>query len=325
MFRRKSRPGIRAKGTTWRAMAGLANVALLAVALTVLALGCNGKPEERRFRVAVDILPYADLVSQVAGELAEVEVLVPPGSSPHTYELTPRQRAFLEEADLVVANGLGLEPWLEELLKKGTRGRVLLVGEKVPAEMLIGVEGHAHAGEEASQVVDPHVWLDPQLMALLAEEVAGAMAELEPSRAEEFRRNARAFREKIEQLDEEIRKELEDITRRDFVAYHSAWAYFARRYGLVQVGVVEERPGEEPGARELARLAEEMRRTGTTVIFTEPQLNPQAAKVLAREVGSQVKVVELDPLGREDDPERSDYLSLMRYNLQRMVGALGGK
>lgn len=286
--------------------------------------GCGGRKAEKRWRVAVDILPYADLVLRVAGDNVEVEVLVPAGASPHAYDLTPRQWAFLEDSDLVVVNGLGLEPWLENLFKKGVGARILQIGEKIPPEMLITVEGdqHHHPDGESSGPVDPHIWLDPQIMSLAAEEVAEAMADLDPERAGYFRERAREFRKDVEELDGEIRGEITSLPRREFVAYHSAWSYFARRYGLVQVGAIEDRPGEEPGAGRLARLADEMRKADTSVVFTEPQLDSRVAEVLAREVGRQVKVVELDPLGRDDDPERDDYLSLMRYNLRKMVEAL---
>lgn len=328
MFRSGDRgrilPGLRAREI--KVVMAMAVISL-AMGFIVPVAGCGEGREEARWKVAVDILPYADLVYQVASGQVQVEVLVPPGASPHTYDLTPRQRAFVEEADLVVANGLGLEPWLDELIGKGARGRVILLGERLPPDVLLRVdrEGHGHVADERVGPVDPHVWLDPQLMALMAEEVAGVLAEMDPGNADFFWDNARAFRERIELLDEEIRKELSRLARRDFVAYHSAWAYFARRYGLVQAGVVEERPGEEPGAGELARLVEEMRDAGTNVVFTEPQLSSQVAEVLAREVGPGVRVVELDPLGRDDDPDRSDYIGLMRFNLRRMVEALGGR
>ncbi len=308
-------------------------------ALVLMGGGCGEEKTMKGWKVAVDILPYGDLVSRVSGGRVEVEVLIPAGASPHSYDLTPRQWAFLEEADLVVVNGLGLEPWMDDLLKKGVGKKVLVVGELIPPEMLISVgEGRPdHPCEVHTGVckavecpsgccesgpVDPHVWLDPHIMSLVAEEIAAVLAELDPDRSGFYRDKAREFREEVERLDEEIRRELSSLKHRRFVAYHSAWTYFCRRYGLVQVGVIEDRPGEEPGAGKLVRLADEMRSTETMVVFTEPQLGSRVGEILAREVGSRVKVVELDPLGRDDDPERSDYIRLMRYNLRRMVSAL---
>lgn len=275
--------------------------------------------------MAVDIYPLADFCRRVGGERVEVEAMVPPGASPHTYELTAAQMRYLSEADLLVVNGLGLTPWAEDTLARaGNPGALVLkAGEAVPESQLLappGVEGEDAVEEEA--VHDPHVWLDPRLAMDMVRAVGEAMAAVDPPNAAAYREGAEGFVRELERLDREIAEAVSSFGHREFISFHSTWAYFARRYGLDMVGVVEELPGKEPSLGEVASLVELASSRGIRAIFAEPQLNYRVAEMLAEESGGRVGVYVLDPLGDPSDPERGDYLSLMRYNLDVMRQAM---
>ncbi len=297
------------------------------------AVGGCGKGEEgaAKVKIAVDILPLAQVCSSLGGDLVYVEVLVPPGSSPHTYELTPGQVEFLSEADIVVVNGLGLAPWAEEipLRVENPRLKVINAGERIPVGDLIPIsnsldfhEQHQESGAERSLNYDPHFWLDPVLMAPVAEALGNALIDVDPDHASAYRENLQAFLQGLDALHDEIRTRTGAFTHRDFIAFHSSWTYFARRYGLRQLGVIEERPGKEPSSQEIAELVKLAREQGVVAIFAERQFNPRVAEVVAEETGGEVRVFTLDPLGDPGDPARADYFSLMRYNLGIMEEAL---
>jgi zinc transport system substrate-binding protein len=108
---------------------------------------------------------------------------------------------------------------------------------------------------------------------------------------------------------------------RKYVAFHPAWSYFARRYGLEEVGVIQESPGREPTPRHIENLIRAIEAFGIQAVFAEPQLNPTAAEAIAAEAG--VKVLILDPLGGPDLPGRDSYIGLMEYNLEIMRRAMG--
>jgi zinc transport system substrate-binding protein len=302
-------------------------ISTAAFALMVPFAGCveSGRGE-KMLRVAADIVPLADFCREIGGELVEVESLVPPGASPHAYELTTGQMRFLAGADVLVTNGLELTPWAEDVFSKAGNPDVVAVvaGEAVPYGELMIIPGHdGGTGEHDDHgVYDPHVWLDPNLAVYMVEAVRDGFIQADAENARSYAENADRYIEELLRLDGEIREEVETFSRREFVAFHSSWIYFARRYGLEQAGVIEEQPGKEPSAGEIARLFDMVKARGVRAIFAEPQFSPRAAVAIAEETGGEVAVSILDPLGDPEDPERNTYLKMMKSNLGVMGEAL---
>jgi len=304
------------------------------LALAALAGGCGdggGSGAGGKLKVAASIQPLADFCRRVGGERVEVQLMVPAGASPHTYEPTASQMKFLSEARLLVVNGLELEAWASDILEKvGNRELVKVdTASRIPRKELIAAgeeDEKGGEGEEAEHehgAFNPHVWLDPVLASFQVEAIRDALAEVDPEHAAEYRNNADAFLQELVELDAWVRAQLEGFQRKGFVAFHASWPYFARRYGLDMVGVVEELPGKEPSAADIASLLERMRAAGVTAVFAEPQFSPRAAQALAEASGGEVKVAVLDPLGSPDDPETATYTDLIRYDVARMGEALG--
>jgi ABC-type Zn uptake system ZnuABC Zn-binding protein ZnuA len=313
--------------------------ALLVASLAGGCGGARGADSGGRVKVAASIAPRADFVARVGGDRVDVELMVPAGASPHTFEPTSGQMKFLSEARLLILNGLELETWAADILGKVGNNQLVRVetAAAVPAGELIATgeeehedegEGHEDEGEghESDEhrhgVYNPHVWLDPELAVYQVQAIRDALVEVDPEHAQEYRDNASALIEELGELDAWIRERVASFTRRKFVAFHSAWAYFAARYGLEMVGVVEELPGKEPSAADIAALVEKIRAEGVTVIFAEPQFNPRVAEAVASTSGGGVRVAILDPLGNPDDPATNAYDKLMRHDVVEMGKAL---
>jgi zinc transport system substrate-binding protein len=305
------------------------------VLIATLAGGCGGSKGDGagdKVKVAVSIAPLADFVKQVGGERVEVELMVPSGSSPHTYEPTTAQMKFLSEASLLVLNGLELEAWAAEVLGNvGNSGLVKVeCASYIPEADLItaGADEHEQEGEtdeheQENGIYDPHVWLDPELAAYQVEAIRDALIETDAEHAREYRGNAAAYIGQLESLDAWIREQVDSFERKNLVAFHSAWNYFARRYGLGMVGVVEELPGKEPSAADIVELVEAIRAEGVTVVLAEPQFSTRAAEAVAEASGGEVKVAIVDPLGDPDDPAVNTYDKLLRHDVEEMEKALG--
>jgi ABC-type Zn uptake system ZnuABC Zn-binding protein ZnuA len=263
----------------------------------------------------------ADFFRQVGGDAVEVEMLIPAGASPHIYELTSQQMRFLSEADVLVINGLGLTPWAEELFDKVDNPDLITVtaGEAVLESDLIEISENSDEGHQHEDgVYDPHVWLDPNLAVFQVEAIRDAFIEADPDNRERYRENTGKYLEELEVLDSDITADVSTFSETKFVSFHPAWAYFADRYGLEQIGVVEELPGKEPGAGEIAELVDLIKEEGVKVIFTEPQFNAKAAEAIAQETGAEVVTKDLDPVGDPDDPDKDTYIGLMKHNLEVM-------
>ncbi|MBU1669525.1 MAG: metal ABC transporter substrate-binding protein [Actinobacteria bacterium] len=294
-------------------------VVLAVVTLSILPAGCGGQDTSGRLKVSASIVPLADFCSRVGGEHVEVQCLVPPGAGcGHTFEPTPGSMDFLSKAGVFVENGLGLESWATDVLSKITRPDVVRVvaAEAVPADLLLpSVEGEP--GLE-----DPHVWLDPSLAVYQVEAIREGLVEADPSNAEVYQRNAAAYIEELKGLDGELRRELEQVKGASFISTHPTWTYFAPHFGLVQVGEVEELPGKEPSARRIAELMEKVKEFDVKAVFAEPQLSPRALEIITKDAGPGVKVATVDPVGDPDNPEVSDYIKMMRFDVGVMSEAL---
>jgi zinc transport system substrate-binding protein len=296
----------------------LKSIAVVAVWLWFILIGgvaCGGETQTPSAApdtvlVAASIAPLADFAQQVGGDRVQVVTLVPPGASPHTYELTPAQAEQVARADVLVLNGVGLEYWADKLIQSTGNPNLIVVDTSKGIEIM--------AGEATEAGGNPHIWLDPRNAIVQVEHIRAALLRVDPAHADNYRANAKRYSAELWELDREISNEVATWSNQQFIAFHPAWVYFARRYGLEQAAVIERSPGREPSPAEVARIVETARRIEAKAIFAEPQFSAKAAQTIAEESG--VQVLFLDPLGSSlDDPS---YLSLMRSNLAQMVQVL---
>jgi zinc transport system substrate-binding protein len=269
--------------------------------------------------VVASILPLGDFCRKIGGDLVQVAVLIPPGASPHLFEPTPWAVSRAARARVFVYVGAGLDPWAERLLHTREARNVAVV-EAVQGIPLLGeAEEKGDAGHHHLESGNPHVWLDPVLMAGVCRRIAGALEKVDPAHREVYQANLQAYLKDLQALDREIRARVATFRIREFVSFHPSFSYFARRYGLKELGSIEVSPGREPSPRYLQNLIAAIRRYGVRVVFAEPQFSPRIAQVIAQEAG--VKVLTLDPLGGRP-PYGDDYLALMRDNLKIMTEAM---
>ena len=261
--------------------------------------------------VVASIAPLGDFVRHVGGDRVKVEVLVPPGASPHTFEPTPAQVRRLATADLLVLNGVGLEFWAEKMVQSAANPnlRVVVTSEGLDIMQTVDEEGKVGG--------NPHVWLDPINAALQVARIRDALIEVDRADKDIYLKNGAAYIEDLKALDREIMLTVAQFREKRFVAFHSAWVYFARRYGLEQAAVIERVPGSEPSPGEIAQVVETIRRVKAKAIFAEPQLSSRVAEAIAAETGA--RVLFLNPLG---DPPDYAYIPTMRHNLEQLEQAL---
>lgn len=296
---------------------------MLAILLAAPALGTAAT---RPLSVVTTLHPLALIVSEIGGERVRVETLVPPGASPHAFEPAPGDVARIARARAFVRVG-AVDDWAARLAAAAPRGLTVLVLLEVPGiEPLLAPGAAARGGTPADAQAagpDPHVWLDPiRVRDAVLPALEALLTRLDPAGAELYQTRRAAFAARLGDLDAEIRSILAQAPGRRFVPFHRAWTYFAARYGLEELGAVEEFAGEEPTPRELAALVEAARRAGIPAVMIEPQLDDRVAKAIGAEFGARTVVV--DPLGDSSDPARASYLELMRYNARAFRAALGG-
>lgn len=258
---------------------------------------------------AATIFPLSTWVAELTGNAADIVTLLPAGANPHTFEPVPATLKALSRARLLVSVGAGLDGWATRLLGGTAEGvATLVLGDHVPLLPL-----------EEEQGRDPHFWLDPILVRDYALPVlVDVLCRIEPERAPMYRRRASQWHDELSQLDARMRERLAPVRGRAYVAVHSAWRYFARRYGLVEAATVEPIPGRELSAKEMVVLVEEVRRSGARALVVEPFVFSKLARQIAGETG--VRLVTVDPFG--SGSLIGGYTRLLEENARRFVEAL---
>ena len=261
--------------------------------------------------VAVSILPQKYFVERIAGDHVSVMVLVGPGRSPATFEPTARQMAQLAGARIYFQIGVPFESvWADRFGAVNPAMRLVdtsagIALRNLDAGRVAGPSG-AHAG-----VADPHIWLDPILVKTVATHIRDAMMEVDPGRRQAYEANYEALIGDLDSLDAEIRQLLDQVSSRTFIAYHSAWGYFADRYGLNQIVIESE--GKEPGARALAEIMQAGADAGVRVVVVQQQFSVRSARTVAESLGAEL--LQLDPLAE-------DWLANMRLTARSIYLAL---
>ena len=281
---------------------------LPALVLGTLALtGCAAptRSADSRVHVVAAFYPLAYAAQQVGGDRVTVETLTKPGGEPHDLELLPRQILDIQDAALVVHLS-HFQPAVDAAVAAHAAERSLDVAEA--ADLLTLTEEHDHGA------VDPHFWLDPTRLAAVGEAIADRLAQSDPAGAAAYRANAAAFTAQLTTLDAEVETGLATCTNRDLVTGHSAFGYFAERYGFTQEPISGLSPDLEPRASDLAHVVEFVREHDVRTIYAETIASPLITQALARETGARIAVLDTVE-GISDESAAADYPGVMRANL----------
>lgn len=260
---------------------------------------------------------------QVLGEVADVEVLMPAGTDPHSFAISAAQAEAMEEADLVVANGLGLEDGVLENVAAAADVGVVVLEIAPEVDPIAYGDG---AGNDAGRF-DPHVWTDPTRMQWPAELIAEAAIDEFPIDADGIRRAADDYVAELAAMEKAMIERFEVIAPgdRQLVTNHHVFGYFAKRFGFEVVGAVLPSGSTlaSPSASDLEDLADAIRATGVPAIFADSSQPARLAEVLGDEVGLDVEVVGLftESLGPPGSGAET-YLEMLDTNTDRIVAAL---
>ncbi len=258
--------------------------------------------DQDQLDITVSIIPQKYFVKKIGGDRVDVNVMVEPGVTPHTYEPKPQQLQALSEAEAYIATGVPFEKvWMDRISQANPE--MLTVDSSEGIEKLTMVDhdhghddhGHDHNHNEEESNLDPHVWLSPRLVKIQAQKIYETLVELDPKYQETYQTNLDNFLQEIDELDNKIRNNLANLEQRKFIVFHPAWGYFAEEYNLTQVPV--EVGGQEPSAAELSNLIKEAKTENIKVIFAQPELSSQSAETIAKEINGEVLLI--SPLGQD--------------------------
>lgn len=291
-------------------------IALILTLCLLLMTGCGNSSRQDRtvdFRIVTSFYPMYIMALNITQGIDGVQVDNMAGQQTgclHDYQLQNKDMKNLEQANVFIINGAGMESFMEKVTDSLPDLTVIDSGENIPRVI-------DETGEE-----NPHLWVNISNAAQQTDNIAEGLMKADPAHAEQYRANADKYIEKLSALEQEMQRRLKNCKTRNIITLHEAFPYFAQEFDLNVVRVINREPDSQPSARELAETIREIRETNVAAVFVEPQYPDSAANIVAAESGASVYT--LDPaVTGDEDPDA--YLRVMRENLETLCEALGGE
>jgi ABC-type Zn uptake system ZnuABC Zn-binding protein ZnuA len=262
-----------------------------------------------------------DIVSQVGGDKISVEVLLPLGTDPHSFSPTPQDAAKIADADIIFANGAGLEEFLKPLMDSvGGSSKVVEVSKGINYRSIVDVESGSK-----QPIEDPHTWMDPNNVMIWVDNTVRALSEQDPNNAAYYLENGLTYQAKLRELDSWIRSQVSIIPEQDrkLVTDHLVFGYFSDRYSFSQVGAII--PGfsslAEPSAKDIAQIEDSILKMGVKAIFISVGVNENLAKRISEDTGTRLVTLYMHSLS-DKGGDADNYIDFMRYDVTSIVNAL---
>lgn len=299
-------------------------VFLAVLLLTGLLTGCSSGGKEMQANaisnsetgtdqvvIAASFYPVYIMLMNITLDMPDVRIVdmtQPTTGCLHDYTVTPEDMKNLEDANVLVVNGAGMESFMEKVLQQFPDLNTIDSSLNIPL---------INSSEEEGD--NPHIWVSISNAILQVDNIGAQLSEMFPEYAAGFSANTDAYVKKLEALKEKMHQELDGLPSRDIITFHEAFPYFAEEFNLNIAGVIEREPGSEPSAAELADAIDTINDLKIKALFAEPQYPATAAETIAEETGSKVYI--LDP-AVTGPMEPDAYLDIMESNLNVLKEAL---
>ena len=302
---------------------------ILSLSAVVLLSACSGDDDsssEGKLKVITTVSPITSIVENIGGTAIDLEGVIPEGVNSHTFEPPPSVVGSIEDADLIILNGLKLEEPTLELAESNKKDSavVLLLGDGTltPDQYKYDFSFPQDQGKP-----NPHLWLNPELATSYATLVHDKLVELDGANKDYYDTNFDTFTKRLERLDQQMLVAAQTVPEdnRKLLTYHDSWAYWADRYGFTVIGAIQPSDFSEPSASEVAGLIDQVRDEDVPAIFGSEVFPSDVLKTIAREAGAKyVDDLRDDDLPGKPGSDDHSYLGLMVNNMRVMIPALGG-
>jgi len=307
-------------------MRRIAVVLALIIAVISITTGCNrdasdnaiNQEDKGKLKIFTSFYPMYYITEQIVQDKAEIINMIPAGVEPHDWEPTLKMMAQLQESDIFIYNGAGMELWADRVIENMNTSRTKIVETSKGLELISGEEDDDDHGD-----YDPHVWVSPMNLKRQALNVLNALIEKDNSNEEYYRANYDKLAARLDELDNDIREAAKGFKTNIIVTSHEAFGYFAKEYGLKQIPIRGISPQQEPSPAKLAEIVKICRDNNIRYIFVEKFVNPKYSETIAREIDGDVLTLNAaHGLTKEEMDKGMDYISIMYENLENLKKAL---
>lgn len=304
----------------------LGALTLIAVMLTACSNreSKNNEEKDNTINIVTSFYGIEALTEEIGGDKVSIESVIPEAMEPHDFDIKAKDMKAIEEADIFIYNGAGMESWIEDV-EAAISGKELIVVEASKGVELINAdeedeedgehEGHNHSGK------DPHTWLGLSEAKIQGENIKNALVEKDAKNKEYYEENLKIFNEKIDNIIKEYNPKFKELANKNFVTGHATFGYLCRDFGLTQKSIEGVFAEGEPSPKELQNLMEYCKGNNIKTIFVEELISTQLSDTLAKEVGAQTKQI-YTLHSNEDGKSFSDVL---KYNVETIYSAMNNK
>jgi zinc transport system substrate-binding protein len=300
---------------------------IITILLTLILLsGCsNIEAESDKPNVIVTLFPQYDMVRAIAKDKVNLELLLPAGVEPHSYEPTPNTIIRINESDLIVYTSDIMETWISNLFTELNDQGPIVVNSSNGVELITHLEEEHSDEEDHDEEYDPHFWLDPLNAKIMAENITAGLIEMDPENADFYQANANIYLSELDKLDQEF-IDLFNRVKLNKIIYggHFAFGYLSNRFNIeILSPYTGYSPDAEPSVSSLAELINVMQENQIKVIFYEELVDPKIARTISEQTGANIEVLHgAHNLSLEEMAQGLTYLDVMRSNIEKLKVAL---
>ena len=308
---------------------------LILVAIVVIAIFSIGlfnlpsvesTTSSKKLNVMASFYPMYDFAKKVGGDKVEVTNMVSAGTEPHDWEPSATDIKKLEEADVFIYNGAGMEHWTQDVLGSLENRNLKVVEASKGITLLEGNEEEENSKEANSStgaIYDPHVWLNPLNAKVEMKNIKNAFVKVDPDNKNYYEKNYKRYANKFDQLNQEYKEGLSNIKSKNLITSHEAFGYLCQAYGLNQVGIEGLSADSEPDASRMNEIIQFSKDNHVKTIFFEELVSPKVSKTIADEIGAKTVVLNpIEGLTNKEIKAGKDYFSAMKSNLKILEKAL---
>ena len=327
--------------------------ATMALSICSCGVGKYAELDENKLLIVTTLFPQYDFAKQIAGDKAEVVLLLSPGVESHDFEPTPSDIILINKADLFIYTGDEMEPWVVTILDSIDNQELNVLDVSEGIELICEEENHEHnhvhdetevtdedehshgenivfsesdnSEHDHTHTADPHIWTSPVNAMKMIENIEEALVELDQANKIFYQENAHAYIHELEEVDSEIREIVEHAdTHTIYFGGRFAMSYFACEYGLNYAAAFDSCQAEsEPSARLIVKIIEKMREDGAKYVFYEEMTDPKATRIIAEEIGGEILLLHsCHNVSKAEMEAGVTYLSLMQQNVKNLRTAL---
>ena len=298
-------------------------LSLLLIIPMLLAIGCSKEKKgqenfEGKIKIYTSVYPLYDFTKKIGGDKVDVTNLVPAGTEPHDWEISTSDIINLENADMLIYNGAGIENWTDKVISTLENKDIVYVKTSQGLDIhKIDDKDNKESKEHNHGTYDPHTWLSIKNAKQEMGNIKNALVKYDPNNANYYEDNYEKYSKKFDELDEKYSDTLGKIKNKTIIVSHEAFGYLCEEYDINQQGIEGLAPDSEPDPARMSQIIKFAKKNNVKTIFFEELVSPKVAKTIAKEINAKTEVLNpLEGLSEEQINKGEDYFSIMEKNLQ---------